>query len=92
MALEAIVVNGNSSGANNPANTTPQDFNLFQDRDAVTGQPYRRSVFSFLGLEPNSVGEGNIGMFAAGNNSGDDPYAPWGGLDNFLRLRCLEYI
>ena len=91
MALEAIAVNTDSSGANNPANTTPQDFNLFQDRDAFTGQPYSRTVYSFLGLEANSTeGDGNISLFAASNSSSEDPYAPWGGFENFLRLWNLN--
>lgn len=91
-----MVVNSNSSGADNPANTTPQGFNLFQDRDAFTGEPYQRTVYSFLALEPNSAGSGNISLFSASNSinplNAEDPYAPWGGLADFLRLRNLEYI
>lgn len=91
MPLESIVVNSNSSGADNPANTTPQDFNLSQDRDAFTGQPYLRTVYSFLGLEANSTeGDGGMSLFAASNSGSEDPYAPWGGFDNFLRLWNLN--
>jgi hypothetical protein len=88
MSMQLLNVNVNSAGQNNPANTTPQNFDLFQSVDAVTGVPYNRTVFTFFSLEPNSSPAGQTALFALNNDP--DPYAPWGGFDNFLRLWNLN--
>lgn len=82
--MQLLNGNVNSAGQNNPANTTPQNFDLFQSVDAVTGVPYNRTVFSFLSLEKNSAPAGQNVLFALSNIP--DPFAPWNGADNFLRL------
>lgn len=90
MSMLLLTGNVNSPGQGNPANTAAQNFNLFQDVDAVTGVPYARTVFSMFSLENNSSPAGQTVLLSLNNEP--DPFEPWGGLANFLRLRCLEYI